>query len=467
MKLRKWQNTCIERALDHYRFKKHFLCLATPGAGKTTMAAELASRLLISGKIDFILCFAPSLIIVEGLEHTFEQRIGRRFDGRIGAIGGTYTYQSMRNLGSRFWSIFDTNRVLVVFDEIHHCAGNDLGGTNSWGQEILVSIQHKAAYTLALTGTPWRSDNGPIVLAEYSDPDKRIQCNYSYGLEEAVSDQVCRRPSIVLINNSRMKVKEGEAELEYDCLTEMFQRSDVRYQQLLNNDAALRFCLSLGCQKLDHIRKNTPEAGGLVVASSVSHAEQITHVLRTQFGKSVSIVTYKHKDASLIIDRYRKSVQEWIVSVGMISEGTDIPRLQVCCHLSRITTELYFRQVLGRVLRVTNGSSQHAWMYTFAEPQLVEFAERLDNSLPFKNTLHFEEFTLQGPAATDLSSSNDSHEENSATIEFLNNCVEEHESSPTDLTGPFVSDLYSLECLGAFRERIIEFFENEIKLPQS
>ena len=32
----------------------------------------------------------------------------------------------------------------------------------------------------------------------------------------------------------------------------------------------------------------------------------------------------------------------------MISEGTDIPRLQLCCYLSRIRTELHYRQVLGR-----------------------------------------------------------------------------------------------------------------------
>ena len=44
----------------------------------------------------------------------------------------------------------------------------------------------------------------------------------------------------------------------------------------------------------------------------------------------------------------------WIISVGMISEGTDIPRLQICCHLSLIRTELHYRQVLGRVLRMTN-----------------------------------------------------------------------------------------------------------------
>ncbi|GAL29971.1 GGDEF domain [Vibrio variabilis] len=66
----------------------------------------------------------------------------------------------------------------------------------------------------------------------------------------------------------------------------------------------------------------------------------------------------------------------------MISEGTDIPRLQVCCHLSAVKTELYFRQVLGRILRVNKASNQEAWMYTFAEEKLIGFAERIEQDIP-------------------------------------------------------------------------------------
>ncbi len=44
--LRSWQDSCITRALEHFTVTPHFFCQATPGAGKTRMAAELASRLL-------------------------------------------------------------------------------------------------------------------------------------------------------------------------------------------------------------------------------------------------------------------------------------------------------------------------------------------------------------------------------------------------------------------------------------
>lgn len=61
---------------------------------------------------------------------------------------------------------------------------------------------------------------------------------------------------------------------------------------------------------------------------------------------------------------------------------TDIPRLQVCCYLSRIRTELHYRQVLGRVLRRTGEADEQAWLFMLAEPTLQGFAERIADDLP-------------------------------------------------------------------------------------
>jgi len=93
-------------------------------------------------------------------------------------------------------------------------------------------------------------------------------------------------------------------------------------------------------------------------------------------------VTYHDKGALSKIAHFRKGTTEWIVSVGMISEGTDIPRLQVCCHLSAIKTELYFRQVLGRILRVNQRKNQEAWLFTIATEELTLYSERLVKDLP-------------------------------------------------------------------------------------
>ena len=389
MQLRQWQSECVNRALKHFHAKnRHFLCLATPGAGKTIMASEVAARLLEQNLIDFVLCFSPSINISQGIQHTFSKRLECRFDGVIGAVGCSYTYQSMLSFKQDFWQLLKRNRVLVIFDEIHHCAGSSLEDANAWGEEILLNIQSQSEYTLALTGTPWRSDKAPIALSRYTDPDNQIQCDYIYGLKEAVADGVCRSPKIVLIDNERISITDEENETKtFNCLDDLFKGSSVSYQSVIKNDEAIRHILMLATDKLEDIKQHNPNAAGLIVASSIEHAAYILSILRNEYAQTVQIVTYKEDRASLKINEFKNSTTNWIVSVGMISEGTDIPRLQVCCHLSRVKTELYFRQVLGRILRVSQASNQEAWFYTFAEPKLVNYAYRIDIELPDSNVV--------------------------------------------------------------------------------
>ncbi len=151
---------------------------------------------------------------------------------------------------------------------------------------------------------------------------------------------------------------------------------------IIQNDDALAHILSQAVNRLQKIRRTNKNAGGLIVASSVEHAKYIDKILREDFNQSTSIVTYREQNAQDLINQFRKSNTEWIVSVGMVSEGTDIPRLQVCCHLSNVKTELYFRQILGRILRTTTCPNQEAWFYTFAEPKLNQFAEEIENDIP-------------------------------------------------------------------------------------
>ncbi|HHG0681773.1 TPA: DEAD/DEAH box helicase, partial [Enterobacter cloacae] len=113
-----------------------------------------------------------------------------------------------------------------------------------------------------------------------------------------------------------------------------------------------------------------------MVASSVEHAFELLNILEKEFAKTATVVTYHDKQAISKIDRFRNGTTEWIVSVGMISEGTDIPRQQVWYHLSTVKTELYFRQILGRIVRINRFKNQEAWLFTIATQELTLFAER-------------------------------------------------------------------------------------------
>ncbi|WP_434519678.1 DEAD/DEAH box helicase [Pseudomonas sp. NFX1] len=385
MSLRVWQKSCVSAALQRYQCSPHFFCQATPGSGKSRMAAEVAHRLLQADLIDLVLCFAPSCQVVEGLKRTFTRVLGRPLDGRLGSLGVASTYQAMGHHDAAFWQLLENYRVLAVFDEIHHCAGHDPVLSNAWGQVILQRLQDQAAFTLALSGTPWRSDEKAIALARYSDPEGRLVCDFRYGLKEAIADSVCRAPRIAIIDNSAIKLTElsGESPFVklYTSVAQLLNESSINFENLLAHQEVVDAVLNFGRSRLDEIRRKNPDAGGLVVATNIRHAHQVAAALRRQ-GDECLVVTTQTPGAQQAINDFREGLGKWIVAVGMISEGTDIPRLQVCCYLSRVRTELHFRQVLGRVLRRTGHEDREAWLYVIAEPSLLQFSRRVAEDLP-------------------------------------------------------------------------------------
>ncbi len=354
------------------------------------MSAELARRMLDEGAIDLVICFAPSREVVQGFQSTLEFTVGKRFDGKLGAYGSALTYQAMDHLKDDFWALFRNYRVLAIFDEIHHCAETEPGHSNRWGQLIVQRIQDHATYTLALSGTPWRSDELGIALARYSTPEGHLICDFRYSLSDAVADKVCRSPRIVVMDNDDVRLTVSTAANQktkkFDCVAGLLKDSVVRYQDLLDNQQAQQYMLQTANEKLDELRLTVPDAAGLIVASTIEHACLVAEVLET-LNQSVMVVTSDSPDARNQIHQFRKGNQRWIVAVGMVAEGTDIPRIQVCCHLTRIRTELHFRQVLGRALRRRGESDALAWMYIYAEPTLTEFASRVADDLPLDRSV--------------------------------------------------------------------------------
>ena len=385
MKLRQWQAECISLALTQYQNgTSHFLALATPGAGKTLMASELADQLLKNNMVDLIICFSPSSIVSQDFSESLQLKTQERFDGLIGARGRSLTYQNLQYLDVNFWQLFERYRVFVIFDEIHHCAGSNIDNANAWGEQIILNIQDKAKFTLALTGTPWRSDAAPIVLSNYMHPSNKISCDYVYGLSEAITDDVCRVPQIIAIDNNNISVVDDEETKTFTSFKCLLSQSVIPYQEIIENEKVIKYVISSAHEKLNKTRAVNPDAAGLIVASSVEHARQISSLMKACFNEDSVVVTYRESEPTSIIQRFRHSQAKWIISVGMISEGTNIPRLQVCCHLTNIKTEMHFRQILGRILRMTGAKNQEAVLYMPAEPKLLEYAYRVKQDVPFE-----------------------------------------------------------------------------------
>jgi hypothetical protein len=145
--------------------------------------------------------------------------------------------------------------------------------------------------------------------------------------------------------------------------------------------------LEQSSKKLHTLRKQHVNAGGLIVAATVEHAYRIAEILERRIGETAVIATYMEDDPQATIAAFRAGNEPWIISVGMVSEGTNIPRLRVCCHLTRVKTELHFRQVLGRILRMDGIHRGDSYLYVPAEPSLAEYAGRVIEEIPDVGTL--------------------------------------------------------------------------------
>lgn len=465
MQLRAWQSECITQALKSFERQSHFLCHATPAAGKTVMVASVAKALFERGDIDFVVCFSPSRAVAQSVATTFSQILGKSFNGQIGAAGGSYTYQSMSTLPSELWRVLSDHRVLVVLDEIHHCSGSswdEFSIGNSWGRIILDRIQGKASFTIALSGTPWRTDDNPIVLARYTQPDGELHSDYEYGLQRAVLDEVCRAPNIVLTDNREIHLKSSELGLKtYSSIRDTIKQGHISYPDFLFRDEVIDHMLSEASKKLSEIRLQVPAAAGLIVAATVAHAEQIATRL-SALGERPVVVTCRTPEAHQIINNFRASSDRWIISVGMISEGTDIPRLQVCCHLSRIRTELHFRQVLGRILRRQAGEPPEVggWLYVLAESSLTEFARRISDDLPEQSVVSFSPRSSKqnSDAASEYAvlAEDDEATEWGFSIEATDSWISGPEQTgQKETTELSMSNHYWSEILSLFEDRIV------------
>jgi superfamily II DNA or RNA helicase len=391
VRLRPWQTQALDKAVDWLvskRIDKHFLINAAPGAGKTIAACSIANSLLAHNEIDRIVVIAPRSEVVNQWATEFHTVVQRGMvkvtaaDGNIGKfdLDICATWAAVQGLSSEFKKICDSSRTLVICDEHHHAAVQA-----AWGQGANDAFEH-ACFVLILTGTPIRSDGKKSVWLAYDDegaisfPEEGT-FTLTYG--EAVDLEYCR-PTTFHRHDGLFNVDfEGDivnvsgkraAELPQDMKRIPGLQRALNFYGLActpqyekDGSTPLRLgyqatMLDAGSHKLDQLRDRMPDAGGLIVAPSIEIAEYFAKLIEMVEGESPIIVHNKVQNPDNKIDAFRKSDKRWLVSVAMVSEGVDIPRLRVMIYLSSALTELAFRQAIGRVVR-TNGPNDDTRAY--------------------------------------------------------------------------------------------------------
>ncbi|GKS59688.1 hypothetical protein YTPLAS18_32150 [Nitrospira sp.] len=377
--LREWQARAVSAVLAHPR--QDFLATATPAAGKTRFALCIAHRYLTEGRARRIVVICPTNHLRTQWSSAAGE-VGIQLDPALtnersmeapDYHGAVVTYQQVCLAPEVFRRACRSRPTMVIFDELHHA-----GDGKDWGQSLRQAFG-SAVFRLALSGTPFRSDNQPIPFVQYEGGGS--QADFSYGYGQAIREGVCRPivfPSYEGELNWLSDGREHRATFE-DGLT--FERQRERLKTALLQESWLGRVIADAHTELQRIRgQEQADAAGLIVAMNQDHARQVADLVGRVTGRRAQIAVSDEPAASKTIQTFtgHKSYQ-WLVAVNMVSEGVDIPRLRVGVYATNVLTEMYFRQVVGRFVRMQSGPPrpQRAWLYLPKDATLVHYAKQI------------------------------------------------------------------------------------------
>ena len=368
--LRPWQKDALERLAASP--SPDFLAVATPGAGKTTFALTAARQGLAEDGDRRLVVVVPTAHLKlqwAKAAAAFDLHLDPLWSAADGALpsdmhGIVTTYQQVASCAPVLRPLADN--AFVIFDELHHAADD-----RAWGDAVRTAFEG-AARRLALSGTPFRSDTHSIPFVRYRLDE--AEADYEYGYGDALADGGVVRPVYFPRIDGMMEWSAPDGSVHAHGFDDELDAAKASQR--------LRTAYSLEGEWLPHvlrqahtqllaIRERQPDAGGLVIATDQEHAKGIVRLFRDRFKVKAVVATSDDPDASTHISRFASSADPWIVAVRMVSEGVDIPRLRVGVFATTTTTELFFRQAVGRLVRWSRGvRGQKSFLYIPDEPRL-------------------------------------------------------------------------------------------------
>jgi superfamily II DNA or RNA helicase len=381
--LRGWQRRALVRYLTAK--PRDFLLVATPGAGKTAFALRIAAELLADRSVDTITVVVPT-------EHLKTQwALAAAADGialdpkfRNSAAhtsteyhGIVVSYAQVASHPTRHRVRTESRRTLVIFDEIHHG-----GDAKSWGDSIVEAFGD-ATRRLALTGTPFRSDDAAIPFVRY-EPDGngvlRSAADHTYGYADALADGVVR-PVVFLAYSGETRWRDSAGEEYAARLGEPASIEHTARAWRTALDPAgewMPAVISAADTRLRQLRDGgVPDAGAMIIATDQKAARAYAVLLKRLTGEAPTVVVSDDPGSSDRIAKFSAGSSRWLVAVRMVSEGVDVPRLAVGVYATSASTPLYFAQAIGRFVR-SRRPGETASIFLPSVPSLLQLASELE-----------------------------------------------------------------------------------------
>jgi superfamily II DNA or RNA helicase len=364
---------------------RDFLLVATPGAGKTTFALKIAAELLSDGSVECVTVVVPT-------EHLKTQwatagagagiALDPRFTNSGAQTSADYhgvvvTYAQVASHPMRHRVRTENRRTLVIFDEIHHG-----GDAKTWGEGIREAFGD-ATRRLALTGTPFRSDDSAIPFITYEADAagfRHSKADHTYGYSDALTDGVVR-PVVFLAYSGEARWRNNAGEEFAARLGEPLsaEQTGRAWRTALDPDGEwMPAVIGAADKRLSQKRDDgMPDAGAMVIASDQTAARAYAELITRITGEAPTLVLSDDPGSSDRISQFAAGTSRWLVAVRMVSEGVDIPRLAVGVYATSASTPLFFAQAIGRFVR-SRRTGETASIFLPSVPSLLQLASELE-----------------------------------------------------------------------------------------
>lgn len=378
--LRKWQSDVHTMIFSRhysgeYLQNSKFLCVAGVGSGKTSMAVTAFQRLQKLDFYDNAIFVSPQRSVRNGFIET-GGRFGMQFTHIVDSHsrelyyeydGLSITYAGLDSL--EILKDLITKRTLIVLDEPHHLSLNENKGTISGWAHRAETLLNQAGYIILMTGTPFRTnEDEKILFAEYEEVVPGIEVlkyDYYYSYGQSVRDGITAECKFEFCYGSgAYKHKGKEYKFNLNRLSDKADEPKILKTLLEPDTDFAKGMINQAVRKLHEIRTPQNNYAGLIVCRDKHHAGQVSNYLFEQYGIVASLIIDDEGDSLQEIEDFKTSTRKFAVAVRQVSEGTDIPRLKVCCYLSNWRTLTFFVQVFGRIVRQTMpGVKEYAYMF--------------------------------------------------------------------------------------------------------
>lgn len=336
---------------------KEFQQYVTPDDGRKFTELYNVQR-LTSNKIDPV-----CKVVITTIQRVYSMLRGEELDPELEELSGFQLSDAQQRKKDVVYNpdipieMFD----FVITDECHRSI------YNLWRQVL----EYFDSFLIGLTATPSKQTLGFFnqnLVTEYSH-ERAVADGVNVAYEVyRIKTQITEGGSTVESGNYIDKRDKLTRERRWEELDEDLQYDSKQLDRSVVSESQIRTVIQTFRDKLPTEifpgRTNVPKT--LVYAKDDSHAEDILHIIREEFGKGNEFakkITYKTtgETPENLIASFRNSFNPRIaVTVDMIATGTDIKPLECILFMRDIRSRTYFEQMKGRGTRTVDSTTLQA-----------------------------------------------------------------------------------------------------------